>query len=102
VEEKIKISESGKMSFRQEVVRKAMGAYKRNEKFTLDSHAQLHERHRSSTSLFEAAPRRAAAGELPPPAPTMKRGRRYRWWKSAWSTSTATITTTAPARRLTT
>jgi serine protein kinase len=43
VEDKIKISESGKQSFRQEVVRKAMGAYKRGEKFTLDSHAQLHE-----------------------------------------------------------
>ncbi|OGA30799.1 MAG: serine protein kinase [Betaproteobacteria bacterium RIFCSPLOWO2_12_FULL_67_28] len=43
VEEKIKISDSGKLSFRQEVVRKAMGSYKRGEKFTLDSHAQLHE-----------------------------------------------------------
>jgi len=43
VEDKIKISESGKLSFRQEVVRKAMGAYKRGEKFTLDSHAQLHD-----------------------------------------------------------
>jgi len=43
VEEKIRISESGKVSFRQEVVRKAMGAYKRGEKFTLDSHAQLHD-----------------------------------------------------------
>ncbi|MGB6054512.1 MAG: serine protein kinase [Burkholderiaceae bacterium] len=43
VEEKIHISESGKQSFRQEVVRKAMGAYKRGEKFTLDSHAQLHD-----------------------------------------------------------
>lgn len=42
VEEKIHISESGKQSFRQEVVRKAMGAFKRGEKFTLDSHAQLH------------------------------------------------------------
>ncbi|HEX5612789.1 MAG TPA: serine protein kinase [Burkholderiales bacterium] len=42
VEDKIKISESGKISFRQEVVRKAMGAYKRGEKFTLDNHAQLH------------------------------------------------------------
>ncbi|HYC43605.1 MAG TPA: serine protein kinase [Noviherbaspirillum sp.] len=42
VEEKIHISDSGKQSFRQEVVRKAMGAYKRGEKFTLDSHAQLH------------------------------------------------------------
>ncbi|HSA72230.1 MAG TPA: serine protein kinase [Burkholderiales bacterium] len=43
IEEKIKISESGKLSFRQEVVRKAMGAYKRGEKFTLDNHAPLHD-----------------------------------------------------------
>jgi serine protein kinase len=43
VEEKIRISESGKLSFRQEVVRKAMGAYKRGEKFSLDSHAPLHD-----------------------------------------------------------
>jgi serine protein kinase len=43
VEEKIHISDSGKQSFRQEVVRKAMGAYKRGEKFTLDSHVQLHD-----------------------------------------------------------
>jgi serine protein kinase len=41
VEEKIHISDSGKHSFRQEVVRKAMGAYKRGDKFTLDSHAPL-------------------------------------------------------------
>lgn len=43
VEEKINISDSGKLSFRQEVVRKAMGAFKRGEKFSLDSHAQLHD-----------------------------------------------------------
>jgi serine protein kinase len=43
VEEKIKVSESGKQSFRQEVVRKAMVAYKAGEKFTLDSHSRLHE-----------------------------------------------------------
>ena len=43
VEDKIKISESGKLSFRQEVVRKAMVAYKGGEKFTLDSHSRLHE-----------------------------------------------------------
>ncbi len=43
VEEKIEISESGKSSFRQEVVRKAMMAYKHGEKFTLDAHARLHE-----------------------------------------------------------
>ena len=43
VEEKIHISDSGKLSFRQEVVRKAMGAYKRNEKFTLARHAPLHD-----------------------------------------------------------
>jgi serine protein kinase len=56
VEEKIKISESGKLSFRQEVVRKAMGAYKRGEKFTLDNHAPLHER--------QALPVRAARDVL--------------------------------------
>lgn len=43
VEEKIHISDSGKNSFRQEVVRKAMVAFKRGEKFKLDSHARLHE-----------------------------------------------------------
>ena len=43
VEEKIKISESGKSSFRQEVVRKAMVSFKAGEKFTLDSHSSLHE-----------------------------------------------------------
>src|SRR5688500_16433736 len=43
VEEKIRISDSGKHSFRQEVVRKAMGAYKRGDKFTLDSHQPLHD-----------------------------------------------------------
>jgi len=43
VEEKIRISDSGKHSFRQEVVRKAMVAFKTGEKFTLDSHPRLHE-----------------------------------------------------------
>jgi serine protein kinase len=43
VEEKVQISDAGKHSFRQEVVRKAMSAYKRGEKFTLDSHAPLHD-----------------------------------------------------------
>lgn len=43
VEEKIKISDSGKQSFRQEVVRKAMVAYKSGEKFTMGSHSRLHE-----------------------------------------------------------
>ena len=43
VEEKINISDAGKHTFRQEVVRKAMVAYKRGEKFTLDSHARLKE-----------------------------------------------------------
>ena len=43
VEEKIKVSESGKQSFRQEVVRKAMVSFKGGEKFTLDSHARLQE-----------------------------------------------------------
>ena len=43
VEEKIKISDSGKLSFRQEVIRKAMIAFKAGQKFTLDSHSRLHE-----------------------------------------------------------
>jgi serine protein kinase len=43
VEEKIKVSDSGKHSFRQEVVRKAMVAFKTGERFTLDSHARMHE-----------------------------------------------------------
>jgi serine protein kinase len=43
VEEKIRISDSGKQSFRQEVVRKAMVAFKAGEKFTLTSHARMRE-----------------------------------------------------------
>ncbi len=43
VEEKIKVSDSGKMSFRQEVVRKAMVAFKTGEKFKLASHARMRE-----------------------------------------------------------
>jgi len=43
VEEKIKVSESGKQSFRQEVVRKAMVAFKAGEKFRLISHARMRE-----------------------------------------------------------
>src|ERR1700686_2251353 len=43
VEEKIKVSDSGKMSFRQEVVRKAMVAFKTGEKFKLVSHARMRE-----------------------------------------------------------
>jgi serine protein kinase len=43
VEEKIHISDAGKSSFRQEVVRKAMVAYKKGEKFTLDRHTRLKE-----------------------------------------------------------
>lgn len=43
VEEKIKISDAGKLSFRQEVVRKAMVAFKQGEKFALSSHSRLQE-----------------------------------------------------------
>ncbi len=43
VEEKIKVSDSGKLSFRQEVVRKAMVAFKAGEKFKLTSHARMRE-----------------------------------------------------------
>jgi len=43
VEEKIKVSDSGKQSFRQEVIRKAMIAFKAGEKFSLNRHARMHE-----------------------------------------------------------
>jgi serine protein kinase len=43
VEEKINVSDAGKQTFRQEVVRKAMVAYKKGEQFSLDSHARLKE-----------------------------------------------------------
>jgi serine protein kinase len=43
VEEKIKVSDSGKQSFRQEVVRKAMVAFKSGEKFRLSSHSRMNE-----------------------------------------------------------
>ncbi|MGE0384311.1 MAG: serine protein kinase [Gammaproteobacteria bacterium] len=43
VESRIRISDSGKESFRQEVVRKAMVAFKAGQKFSLDSHGRLHE-----------------------------------------------------------
>jgi serine protein kinase len=43
VEEKIKVSESGKQSFRQEVIRKAMVAFKAGEKFRLASHSRVRE-----------------------------------------------------------
>jgi serine protein kinase len=43
VEEKINISDAGKESFRQEVVRKAMVAYKQGEKFSLSNHSKLKE-----------------------------------------------------------
>ena len=43
VEEKINVSDAGKQTFRQEVVRKAMVAYKKGESFSLDSHARLKE-----------------------------------------------------------
>jgi serine protein kinase len=43
VEEKINISDAGKQTFRQEVVRKAMVAYKKGESFSLDSHSRLKE-----------------------------------------------------------
>ncbi len=43
VETKINVSDSGKTSFRQEIVRKAMSAYKRGNKFALSDHARLRE-----------------------------------------------------------
>ena len=41
VEQKIAVSDAGKLTFRQEVVRKAMVVFKQGEKFTLASHARL-------------------------------------------------------------
>jgi len=43
VEEKINVSDAGKQTFRQEVVRKAMVAFKKGESFSLDSHSRLKE-----------------------------------------------------------
>jgi serine protein kinase len=43
VEQKIGISETGKLTFRQEVVRKAMVVFKQGQKFTLASHTRLRE-----------------------------------------------------------
>lgn len=43
VEQKIGVSEAGKLTFRQEVVRKAMVAFKQGERFKLGSHARLKE-----------------------------------------------------------
>ncbi len=43
VEEKIKVSESGKQSFRQEIIRKAMIAFKGGQQFRLASHARVRE-----------------------------------------------------------
>jgi serine protein kinase len=98
VEEKIRISESGKLSFRQEVVRKAMGSFKRGDKFTLDSHAPLHdaveqylfEQRRDVLRLVSSSSR-----------PDDETRQKISVSRSAWSTSTAT-TTTARARRSTT
>ena len=80
VEEKIKISESGKLSFRQEVVRKAMVAYKPGEKFTLDSHARLARGDRAVP--VRGAPRRAAAGDLGGAARRRGASRRFRRCRS--------------------
>jgi serine protein kinase len=43
VEHKIGVSEAGKLTFRQEVVRKAMVVFKQGDKFTLASHPRLKE-----------------------------------------------------------
>lgn len=43
VEQKIGISDAGKLTFRQEVVRKAMMVFKQGQKFTLGSHLRLKE-----------------------------------------------------------
>ena len=97
VEDKIKISDSGKLSFRQEVVRKAMVAYKSGEKFTLDSHARLHEAIEQYLCRTPGCP---AAGDVVPVL-TRKRARRSPQSRSDSCGNTVT-TITAPKRRSTT
>ena len=62
VEEKIKVSESGKQSFRQEVIRKAMVAFKAGEKFTPREPRARARGHRAVS--VRGAARRAAPGDL--------------------------------------
>jgi hypothetical protein len=50
-----------------------------------------------SSSTCSRAGATCCASFLRPPGRTTRRGRRSRWWRSGWSTSTAT-TRTAPAR----
>ena len=75
VEDKIKVSESGKLTFRQEIVRKAMVAYKAGEKFTLRSHARLSEA--IEQYLFEER-RDVLRLVTPRRAPTTRRSARSR------------------------
>ena len=62
VEEKIKVSDSGKLSFRQEVVRKAMVAFKAGREVQARQ-PRAHARGDRAVSV-RGAPRRAAAGDL--------------------------------------
>ena len=94
VEEKIKISESGKLSFRQEVVRKAMVAFKAGEKFTLDNHSRLARGDRAVP--VRGAPRRAAARDLESAA--RRRGRAQDLGR-AGAADPASTATTSTARR---
>ena len=98
VEEKIKVSDSGKGSFRQEVVRRrwAPTSAARNSRSGATRCCTMRSSSTSSSSVATCCawcPR--AHG------PTRKRGRRSRWSRSDWSTSTATMRR-APARRSTT
>jgi len=95
VEEKIKVSESGKQSFRQEVIRKAMVAFKAGEKFRLASHARvreaieqyLFEERRDVLRLVTSTTRR-----------TRRRARRYPWCRSASWESMGTTSTVRKRR----
>jgi len=90
VEEKIKVSDSGKQSFRQEVVRKAMVAFKAGEKFRLGSHARMREA--IEQYLFDRAARRAAL-VTSTARPDDEARQKISVCMSAWSRNTVTTIT---------
>ena len=98
VEDKIKISDSGKLSFRQEVVRKAMVAYKSGEKFTLGQPRQAARGDRAVP--VRGAPGRAAAGDVG--ARPDEEARRRSPQSRSDSCGNTVTTSTAPKRRSTT
>ncbi|MEJ0007182.1 MAG: hypothetical protein WDM77_12660 [Steroidobacteraceae bacterium] len=82
--------------FRQEVVRKAMVAFKTGEKFALSSHARMREA--IEQYLFEERRDVLRLVTSTGAAPTRMHGRKYQWFRSDSSRSTDT-TSTAPRKR---